>query len=237
MARRTANLIFVAAALFWPSSLLAQDQPAKQEPPKQKPAAEPASPPDDPIKSLDELLGLEKSTPGERPDAADPTRNELDRKLSGEEAAEEFRQAVDLMGETALRITGSRDTGLVTQRLQEDIVRKLDMVIRAAQQQSQSSRSRSSSSQQDKDQADQQGRQRQQRTEQSRDGDNREAIEPPSRRDGALSPEVAARGAAWGSLPERVRDALLQGNEDTYSSLYKRLTEAYYKRLAEEGRR
>ena len=39
----------------------------------------------------------------------------------------------------------------------------------------------------------------------------------------------------WGNLPERVRDMLLQGSKEKFSSLYKQLTREYYRRLAEEG--
>ena len=39
----------------------------------------------------------------------------------------------------------------------------------------------------------------------------------------------------WGNLPPRVRDQLLQGRSDKYSSHYERLTREYYRRLAEEG--
>ena len=60
-------------------------------------------------------------------------------------------------------------------------------------------------------------------------------MQPPARKDANPNPGVAARGAAWGSLPARLRDALLQGNEDRYSNLYQKWTEAYYRRLAEEA--
>ena len=38
-----------------------------------------------------------------------------------------------------------------------------------------------------------------------------------------------------GMLPARLRQALLQGSADRYSSLYESLTETYYRRLAEEA--
>ena len=39
----------------------------------------------------------------------------------------------------------------------------------------------------------------------------------------------------WGRLPDRVRDLIRQGRRDRISSIYRRLTEQYYRRLAEEG--
>src|SRR5262252_2192974 len=82
-----------------------------QEP---KPAPAPAPPP--PAARPTEPAAQPTAKP--RPDAVDPTRKELDRKLSEQEVAEQFKQAVELMGETADRLQTSRDTGLTTQRLQ-----------------------------------------------------------------------------------------------------------------------
>ena len=133
-----------------------------------------------------------------------------------------------------------KDTGVTTQRMQADILRKLDMLIKAAEQNAQQSRSKSKPGQGEKD------RQNQPSQQQGRSpgkpskapgepGDD--SGDRPQGNDAVLNPDPGARAAAWGSLPARVRDALLQGNEDKYSSLYQRLTEEYYRRLAEERRR
>lgn len=197
-----------------------------------KPAAEPAKQPP----SLDDLLGLPKSEPAPaRPAATDPTKNALDRKLTATEASDQFKQAVQLMGETAERLQASRDTGLATQRLQEDIVRKLDQVIKAAEQNQK--QSRSSRSQQQKDQPQPQPNQSQSQRNPDAKESAPDTMEPPGAQKANPAPGVAARGAAWGSLPARLRDALLQGNEDKYSSLYQKWTEAYYRRLAEDANR
>jgi hypothetical protein len=39
----------------------------------------------------------------------------------------------------------------------------------------------------------------------------------------------------WGGLPQRVRDMLLQGRGEKFSSLYEQMTREYYRKLAEEG--
>jgi hypothetical protein len=200
--------------------------------PDQQPAPTPTPPP----ATLDDLLGITPDKPSRAaepsPAPLDPARAELERKLTPREAADHFKQAVDLMGQTADRLQASKDTGLTTQRLQEDILRRLDMVIHSAQQQQQQSSSRSRQ-QQNQDQ-DQQGQQNQERQNAS-STPAPDTINPPSRREGPLNPAIAARGQAWGDLPARDRDALLQGNADRYSSLYQQWTEAYYRRLAEEG--
>ncbi|MEM8739616.1 MAG: hypothetical protein AAGG38_14230, partial [Planctomycetota bacterium] len=39
----------------------------------------------------------------------------------------------------------------------------------------------------------------------------------------------------WGDLPARLRDELSNGLDEPYSPVYRDLTEAYYRRLAEEA--
>ena len=188
------------------------------------------------LESLDELLGLESEggpvvEQSELPDAA---KAELERELTQQEAAQAFEQAAALMGESATRLGEMSDTGLATQRLQEDILRKLDQVIEAAKNNQQQSQSSSSSSSQQQQQPSQPQQQQQQQQGEASDGDNNAEHMAPSLRQGELNPEIDSARAAWGALPERVREALFQGRSDRYSSLYERLTEAYYRRLAEE---
>ena len=193
------------------------------------------------LPSLDELLGLAPPGSGEAPgvELPDADRAALDRKLSAEDAAEAFQQAVQLMDQTADRLGDGRDPGLVTQRLQEDVVRKLDAVIAASMQnQSSSSSSSSSSSEQEQQNQPNQGQQQQQQQQDAqrdqREGDPQDG-RPPGRQDGALS-SVQLNAAAWGALPERLREALVQGSGDRFSSIYQTMTEQYYRRLAEEKR-
>lgn len=236
----------VVAALVVYAGTAGAQTPTTPEPAK---PAEPAPKAEQPVKpdkapdtkppTLDDLLGLPsdkkpaKPDAKPRPEAADPTRKELDRKLSDREVAEQFKQAVELMGETAERIQVSKDTGLATQRLQDDIIRKLDQLIKAAEQNKKQSRS-SQQQQQQQDQQQQPNQQQQQRDDRGSQPAQQD-LQPPTGRDPKLAPGVAARGAAWGNLPERVRQALLQGNADKYSEAYRQATEAYYRRLAEEA--
>ncbi len=174
----------------------------------------------------------------ERPDRPgifqdDPTAGELAEKLSGEQMSQAFLEAVDLMDTTADRITRGRDPGLVTQRLQRDILRTLDQLIASSSEEQSSSSSSSSSSQQQQQQQPSQPQQQQQSQEQG--SDSSQESTPPGAQSGDLNPELAANRAAWGALPERTRDALLQGSSEPFSVLYQRLTERYYRRIAEEA--
>ncbi|MEX2220105.1 MAG: hypothetical protein WD749_15250 [Phycisphaerales bacterium] len=211
----------------------AEPAAASPAPPTEAPPA-PARPP-----TLDELLGItpDKAPPAGRPPAVDPARAELERQLTPKEAADQFKQAVDLMVQTADRLQASKDTGLSTQRIQEDIIRKLDMVIHSAQQQEQQSRQRSRQRPQPSDPSQGQPQPQQGQPQDASQSSESTATEPPGRQEGPLGPDSAARGAAWGDLPDRAREALLQGNADRYSDMYRKWTEAYYRKLAEEANR
>ncbi|RNC80563.1 MAG: hypothetical protein ED559_01780 [Phycisphaera sp.] len=195
-----------------------------------------AQPEDDPLPTLDELLGLnneDDTADEESAERTDATDAELDRQLDTDKPiADEFLEAVGLMRESATRLSGQTDTGVVTQRLQEDILRRLDELIDKAGEQSSSSSSSSSEQEQ---------QQRQQPNQQSRDenqsniNENQDTTNPPGGQDARLGAQATLDGARWGNLPARLRDALLQGSSDSYSSLYKSMTETYYRRLAEEA--
>ena len=188
---------------------------------------------DDPLPSLDELLGLQESeTPG-----IDPNQEALKQILSPKEAGEALGQAVNLMNQVASRIEAGNDLSIATQRLQEDILRKLDQVIESAKNNQQgqgggssSSSSSSSSSQQQPNQQQQEG-QGQQGQPGSESGD---PSVPGGTSNANPGDAIAPDGVAWGALPQRIRDALSQGISDRYSELYRSITEDYYRSLAED---
>jgi hypothetical protein len=205
-----------------------------------KPAAEP---------SLDELLGLpaggkpagaEGAKPDAPPKAKDAAKAELDRKLGPEEAADEFEEAVKLMDETAKRLTDSKDSGIDTQRMQAQTIEKLDKLIDQAKKQKNKSKSKSKSQQnQDQDQQNQQQQssQQNQKNQQQQNAAQQAAANAQGgnvgQQSGKLNPPPGA-GAAWGQLPQRLRDALMQGSGDYTSAKWEALTREYYKRLAEQ---
>lgn len=242
--RRTVPLAVVAAlAAAGVPPAIAADDPPKTEPKQPAHTPPPAAPP---IPSLDDLLGTKpESLPGPNqpspapPDAIDPARADLDRLLKGQEIGEAFTQAVRLMSDAADRMESGK-AGLTTQRVQEDIIRRLDQLLASMQkQQSSSSSSSSASSQPQQDQQSQRNQPNQKRgqkagQQQADRGDGQRTDEGPPRQDGDLRPALDSARAAWGSLPERIREMLLQGSSDRFSAKYQALTEAYYKRLAEE---
>lgn len=239
---RVAGPVMAAAWLMLSSAAaFAQDQtpPTPPPPPAPEKSDDPAQTPpkDEPMPSLDELLGL----PGveEERGAEDPTKTDLDRLLSGAEIGNAFNQAVTLMGDVAKRMKDAGDAGLTTQRMQETILRRLDQLISSLEQQQQQQQQSSSSQQQQQQQSQSQQRvpsQQQAEANQEQKGDNTGQTNLPDRRDGALRPALDGVRASWGNLPERVREMLVQGSTDRFSSMYDAMTQSYYRKLAEEAR-
>ena len=187
--------------------------------------------------SLDDLLGLETDESDADEAARLESERELQRRLDEKEINDAFLVALDRMATSAKRLGELFDTGLATQRIQEDILAKLDQLIdRAKRMQAQISASRSSSAQNSQSQNPGQ-RRNQANNSQRRDGTPQDSQEgdPPPRQEGDIQTILQEVGVEWGNLPERLRQELQQGRNDKFSSMYRRLTEEYYKRLAEEG--
>lgn len=255
----TTIAIEFAAACGFVGTAIAQTQS-----PSTPPSSQPGNPSAPPPSSLDDLLNIEKDK-GKEPAAdakpqadsaledqkpsdaaADEAKRELDKQLSEAEVANAFVQAVEKMSVAADLLDAKFDPGLDTQRVQEDIIAKLAQLLDQAKKNKSNSSSSSSSSssskqQQQKQQQDpgkRQGKQEEQNQQNQRNdkpADNRSEIDPPAPQDANANAPLQESRAEWGNLPQRVRDMLMQGRKESYSPLYKRLTEEYYKRLAEEG--
>ncbi|MBS0195728.1 MAG: hypothetical protein JSR77_03125 [Planctomycetes bacterium] len=219
---------------------------AQPQPPTPPPPAEP---------TLDDLLKLPKAAPKEKPaetkpeDATadkaaqkpappvDPAKAELDRQLSEQAAKDDFEEAVSLMEQSTERLSRSGDAGVDTQRLQKQTLDRLDKLIDMAKKQKSKSKSKSKSKQNSDSQSQsqqQQSSQSQQQQQQQQSQQAQGGANTPLNPDGKLNPPPGA-GAAWGGLPERLRDALMQGSGDKVSSTWESLTREYYKRLAEQA--
>lgn len=235
MKRRAPLLAVGMAALLGLSAPASARQDAPQPEAATSASEAPARPPPKGVPDLDELLGLGNDP--SRPDSKAPDRAqaELERRLSGKEISEQFEQAVAMMSDAAERLGTPRDTGLTTQRVQADILNRLDMLIKAAEQNQQQSGQQQSQQSQEPGQQSQPNQQQNSAGQTRANADNpTDEGERPKGNEATMRPDLAARGAAWGSLPERVREALLQGTADKFSAQYQRQTEAYYRRLAEE---
>jgi hypothetical protein len=201
--------------------------------------------------SLDELLDLTpEGEPASQPRPDEPAARDtgedlaesVKQALSASDAAGAFEQAVEEMQQVSRRLGRSFDPGVQTQRMQESILRKLDQVIEAAKQQQSSSGGGGGSGQprdQDSgsDELAQQNRGGGQQ-DQAQAGGNQASTGAA----GSGSPqdpesqdtEIKELRKEWGVLPPRLRDELSDGLRERFSPLYRRMTEAYYKALAEQ---
>lgn len=201
------------------------------------------------VPSLDDLLGLPKQAETVESDERGGASTESDPSDSaaitagggfGEVLAEMLRAQKVL----------AEGLGLPAQRQQQAVLARLDQLIAEAKQQQQSSQSQASSSkaqqQQQSEQSQQsqnqpgqqqqqQASQQQQEPKKGNQGDKTQAGVGSAEVGEAMNGEAAFEElrAGWGKLPPRVREALLQGKDQRVSSVYRRLTEAYFQRLAE----
>ena len=165
----------------------------------------------------------------------------VERALSASDAADAFEQAVGEMDVVSRRIGRTLDPGVQTQRMQESILRKLDQVIQSAKDQSSSGGGGGSGEPRDQDQG---GKKLAQQNPTSGGQDQAKAggqqassgaagSGTPDKPEGQDTPIEQLR-KEWGVLPPRVREELSDGLRERFSPLYRRMTEAYYKALAEQ---
>jgi hypothetical protein len=190
-------------------------------------------------------------------DAADPSTRpvspdlieEVDRLVRQAPASDILESALKQMDEVSIRLGRSLDPSVATQREQESILAKLDQVIAAARQQQQqqqqsgggsgqSGPSRQQDSggqdvagQQDMGEGGEAGQQGQASASASGDGGQAPPGPSPEAEQGRAIDELRSE---WGNLPPRLRDELTEGLSEPFSPVYRELTEAYYRRLAEE---
>ncbi len=233
----TAPLIHIVGCLL-AAVLGAQEAPT---PPPTPPAPQDTQPAKDTAPSLDELLGLDGAEDNAADQAARQNTEELERRLSDVELGDVFDVALEKMAVSADLLGGEHDSSLGTQRVQKDILARLDQLIDIAKQMSQQQQMSSSSGGSGQSQPKPGAEQRQQDQQQAAGQRNQagdqggQAVDPPPGQEGDINTIIEETGSEWGHLPERLRDMLEQAQNSHISGLYRKLTEQYYKRLAEEG--
>ena len=220
---RSFAVCFVGAALLGPVPVLAQESP----------------PAEDDAPTLDELLGLE-SDESEARSAEEARRandDELQRRLSEVKLGDLFTQAIEKMALSARLLDVKYESGLATQRAQLEVLAKLDQLIDQAKQMSRRQSSSCSGCSSGCSQCSG-GSKPKPGSKGGSQSANRstgsQATDAPARRDGDINTFLEETGTEWGHLPARIRAMLKQGRDDYRSPLYRKLTEEYYKRLAEE---
>lgn len=188
------------------------------------------------IESTDQLNPIDPTTT----DTQDDLNDEVERALSASDAADAFEQAVNEMEDVSRQLGRAFDPGIETQRAQESILRKLDQVIQAAKDQASSGGGSSSGKPRDQDQGS-----KDLAPQQAGAGDQPAQTGGAQASTGAagtgtpITPEtedspIEQLRKEWGVLPPRVREELSDGLRERFSPLYRSMTEAYYKALAEQ---
>jgi len=156
------------------------------------------------------------------------------------------------MQTVAQRLGRDLNAGQNTQRMQKEILKKLDQALAKARKQKGGGSSSSGGGQQSQKQRQQQSgknpaqRQKQQsgqkqggkQSQSARAGGNRPSGQ--SGEDGSTRASEAESMEAlrrqWGNLPPRLRNELSESLDEQFSPVYQSQTEAYYRRLAEQVR-
>ena len=199
--------------------------------------------------SLDDLLKLENNKPANnkddqstgKPDTPDLKKPE---ELTDAQAADAFANAVRKMDQAASRLRKLNDPGIQTQRIQEAVLRHLDEVLAHAQQQQQQGQQGKNNNQKKQESGSSQNQQKQGSKPQGNKARGKQQGNNASQ--GNFSPgqaddpnnikgDIEETRVEWGNLPKRLRDELDQSLGEKFSPIYQKLTEAYYRRLAEEG--
>lgn len=235
-----------AALLAWAVGSAGADQPTLDE------LLELGSP-EEQREALRESAGADEADDAEPEAAPEAGEGELEeslqRMLERDRPADVFARAVREMGDVSQRLGGRLDAGIETQRMQQGIIDKLDQVIDAARQQQQQSDSSDSGGDGSPEDADSGADEVAQQAEASDAGDaGADAQEAGGEQ--PHSGEDASPGQAsdaqdyeqalgelrqeWGNLPPRLREEISQGMNERFSPVYRSLTEAYYRQLAEE---
>ena len=243
------NLFQILLITSVPLLFSLQEAPPSSDPPSDPPNGEAGS------STLDDLLGIdEEGSPDPGPEEEtdiDPVteaeRKKLDDLLNERSLAENLDAAINDMQVAARMIGRSKSTGIDVQRVQEEIMSRLDAAIEEAMRQQQQQQQQSSSSQQQEQQEQQSepgevpqqpGQSEQQQSgdagQQQTTGENTDQL-PQDRREAELEMMFKESDVEWGNLPERMRSILRQGLRESVSRMYQELTESYYRRIAEDA--
>jgi hypothetical protein len=238
----TAAILALGPAGPVPAVLSGDDEPSSEAPPAE--AVDDAPDEGEALPSLDELLGLDTDTSESNAarQAQQEADEELQRRLKEAELSDIFTQALGKMALSVHLLEVDFESGLATQRAQQDVLEKLDQLIDRARELSRRHSASCSCSEctggkpsSRKNPGNKPGpRKPGERRSDGPSSDSR-AIEPPPGREGDINTVLEETGTEWGHLPSRVREMLKQGRGDYKSPLYRQLTEEYYRRLAEEG--
>ncbi|UCG33071.1 MAG: hypothetical protein JSU68_00275 [Phycisphaerales bacterium] len=149
-----------------------------------------------------------------------------------------FDRIVRLMDTSRERLAVTLDAGETTQAVQQQIIQELDAAIDIAKQNLRRGSPSTADPQQEGEKRSEGQRQREQavRADKSSSTDAAEQPSTGGEQADAAHGETPSRPArSWGNLPERDREAVIQGFKEDYLRKYGELIEQYYRALSEEA--
>lgn len=185
------------------------------------------------LPTVDELLEVPRNP--RNPPSSKPDGKLIDRPVEEAESGEPFELAVEGMRQAAARLGEQEDAGIETQRIQEQVIKRLDMLISQMRRQQQQQQQQQARQQDAGSQEQTRGEPNEQNTQGGQDAAQKIGNHSQTQEGQLADQPLEEQFEEWGDLPPRLRDALLEGTRDIKSALYKDLTERYYLRLAEEA--
>ncbi len=188
--------------------------------------------------SLDELLGLdEQSNTDEEQSLPDIGQSITeDANQDAPPIAKMFLDAIEAMNKSFEQLQNKGNTGLITQRYQEEAIHKLTILIEQAQKENKKNQQQSTGNKPPTEPGDSPPKQNDSQQQDSQAGENQGTDSRPAGQPGQEGGNISEARMEWGQLPARVREMLIQGRSDKPASMYRKLTETYYKRLADESK-
>ena len=192
--------------------------------------------------ALPAIAGVQAQAPTTQPEADKPGDALIRRLRDSNDAGDIQTRITRLMERSQERLERAFDPGPSTQEIQTKILGRIDEAIEIARRNSRKSSSSSSA--------------QRQRVEKRRSGRRQEkkAAQPSDAREGSAKQDTPAqRGAdesgasgdrpfaetrrTWGTLPDRDREAVIQGFKEDFLRKYAELIESYYRALSEEAQK
>jgi hypothetical protein len=236
-----------------PASSQPTTKPAEQKPAEAKPtgtAAKPAAPPAKSSNPLDDellkSLGGDEPAPAKKPEANQqrgakpsdgPPGGDAPETQPSDDPFERLTQQIRDAEKRLRRV----DTGEQTQEMQRKIVDDLEKLIAQIEQQQQQQQQQNQSQSQSKPQSQSQPQpkpgepQQQQRPQSEQDSDQAKDSQEGTRSSKNQKPDPGRLQSllekAWGSLPERQRQDVMQSSVDDFPAKYQAVIEEYFKTL------
>lgn len=168
----------------------------------------------------------------------------LVRKALTDSSEDVMAEILRLMGESSRRLDADFDAGDQTQAVQKRVMERLDEAIKQAAAQLRQQKQSPSQQKSDKRKQEQAGKEQQKKKEQSQGSDPTADPDASNAENKGEAAETKLPGGdmtesrrAWGQLPQRDRDEVIQGKNEQFLERYRQLIDQYFRALqgAEEG--